>query len=77
MNLFRRSTRFYANRLPSKLARRAMLSVRVHETARESVRSLAEQRGMTASEYVCRLLNDHLREVRQQRDLHSPARSTR
>ncbi len=72
LNIFRRNPRPYSNRLPPKLARRAMLSVRVHETARRSFSELAEQRGISMSEYVCRLLNDHLRDVVQQPDQHSP-----
>jgi predicted HicB family RNase H-like nuclease len=55
-----RSTRPYAKRLPPELVRRAMLSVRVHENARRSVKILAQERRMSVSEYVCRLLNDHL-----------------
>ena len=58
-----RATRPYATRLPPGLVRRAMLSVRVHENARRSVCALARERGMSVSEYVCRLLNDHLREA--------------
>jgi len=77
LNFFRRHPRPYSNRLPPKLARRAMLSVRVHEAARRSFNDLAEQRGMSVSEYVCRLLNDHLRDVVQQHDLRSPSWSTR
>ena len=72
LNIFRRNPCPYSNRLPPKLARRAMLSVRVHETARRSFSELAEQRGISMSEYVCRLLNDHLRDVVQQPDQHSP-----
>lgn len=77
INLFRRNPRPYANRLPPKLARRAMLSVRVHEAARQSVVDLAEARGMSASEYVYRVLTDHLRDVVQQRDLRNPTWTTR
>lgn len=70
--LFRRNTRPYANRLPPKLARSAMLSVRIHEDVRRSVSNLAERQGMSVSEYVYRLLNDHLDAMTQQRDPHSP-----
>lgn len=63
MNIFRRRSRPYSNRLPPRLARRAMLSVRVHEAARRSFADLAEQRGISVSEYVCRLLDAHLREI--------------
>jgi len=67
LNPFRRPTRPYAKRLPPELVRRAMLSVRVHENARRTVGALAQQRGMSVSEYVCRLLNDHLNAVQRQR----------
>jgi hypothetical protein len=67
LNPFRRTTRPYAKRLPPELVRRAMLSVRVHENARRTVGALAQQRGMSVSEYVCRLLNDHLNAVHRQR----------
>jgi len=76
-DFFRGGKRRYAQRLPPGLVRRAMLSVRVHEAARRSVGDLAEQRGMSVSEYVCRLLNDHLREVVQRRDLRSPTWNSR
>jgi len=77
LNIFRRNPRPYSNRLPSKLARRAMLSVRIHEAARRSFGELAEQRGMSVSEYVCRLLNDHLRHMDQQHDIRNPTWTTR
>lgn len=70
--LFRRSTRPYATRRPPTLARRAMLSIRVHEAVRQSVVDLAEQKGMSASEYVYGLLTDHLSDVAQQRDMRNP-----
>lgn len=77
MNLFRRrDPRPYSNRLPPKLARRAMLSVRIHEAARRSFNDLAEQRGMSVSEYVWRVLNEHLRLVHQN-DMRNPSWSTR
>lgn len=76
IKLFRRNPRPYSNRLPPKLARRAMLSVRIHETARRSFGELADQRGMSVSEYVCRLLNDHLRDVSQQPVGRNPTWST-
>lgn len=57
----------YANRQPPELCRRAQLSVRVHENARSAVFSLASRRGMSASEYVARLLNDHIRLASQPR----------
>lgn len=62
-----RPKRPYAHRLPPEDCRRAQLSVRVHENARSAVFSLASRRGMSASEYVARLLNDHLQVVAQGR----------
>ncbi len=73
LNLFRRSPRPYASRLPPRLARRAMLSVRVHEQARRSFVNLADKQGMSVSEYVGRVLNDHLRAVVEQRRLPFPS----
>lgn len=66
MNLFRRNPRRYASRLPPASARRAMMSLRIHESARRSIHALAEKQGMSMSEYVCRLLNEHLREAAPQ-----------
>ncbi len=40
--------------------RLSLLSTRVHEHARLAIVRLAQQRGMSVSEYLCRLLNDHL-----------------
>ncbi len=73
LNIFRRNPRPYSSRLPPKLARRAMLSVRIHETARRSFGELAEQRGVSVSEYVCHLLNDHLRDVVKPNDIRNPS----
>lgn len=75
LNPFRRPTRPYAKRLPPALVRRAMLSVRVHENARRTVGTLARQRGMSVSEYVCRLLNDHLNAVQHQRSAAAVSRA--
>ena len=77
LNFFRRHPRPYSNRLPPKLARRAMLSVRVHEAARRSFNELAEERGESVSNYVCRVLNDHLRDAVHQNDMRNPSWSTR
>lgn len=63
MNFFRRCPRPYAKRLPPKLARRAMLSIRVQEVARQTFADLAVQQGMSVSEYVYLVLNDHLRNL--------------
>ena len=77
LNIFRRNPRPYSSRLPPKLARRAMLSVRVHEAARQSVVDLAEERGISASEYLHQVLTQHLRGVVQQRDMRNPTWTTR
>lgn len=66
-DLTRRPSRAYAKRVPPDFVRRAMLSVRIHENARRSVTALARQREMSVSEYVCRLLNDHLRDTVRRR----------
>lgn len=50
----------YARRLPPEFRRRAMLSIRVQESVRHLIKSLAARRGMSASEYVARLIQDHL-----------------
>jgi predicted HicB family RNase H-like nuclease len=71
MNFFLRRTRPYAMRLPPKLARRAMLSVRVQEAARQSFNDLALQQGMSVSEYVYRVLNDHLRNLERTKQVPS------
>lgn len=73
INIFRRNPRPYSNRLPPKLARRAMLSVRIHEAARRTFGELADQQGVSVSEYVCKILNDHLRDVAQQDENSSPS----
>ena len=62
-NPLHRKTRRYAKRLPSEFARRVILSVRVNVHVRRAVISLASQRNMSASEYLARLLSDHLSEV--------------
>lgn len=64
LNFFRNhSRRAYAHRFPREQARRAMLCARVQEGARNAVQWLAQKRGMSVSEYVARLVNDHLTEV--------------
>jgi hypothetical protein len=63
MNIFRRSSRPYAQRGYDDLGRKAMVSARVHHNAHKAVLSLAQERGMSVSEYVARVLNDHLRYV--------------
>ena len=75
LNIFRRNPRPYSSRLPPKLARRAMLSVRIHEAARRSFGELAEQRGVSVSEYIFHLLEAHLRDVVKQ-EIRNPSWST-
>ena len=67
LKLFRRETRHYTRRTPPNLTRRAMLCARVHIDARQAVRSLAAERGISISEYVARMLNDHLSQVARAR----------
>ena len=67
LKIFRRETRPYTRRTPPNLTRRAMLCARVHVDARQAVRTLAAERGMSTSEYVARLLNDHLSYVARTR----------
>ena len=50
----------YAKRLPTELCRRSLLSIRVREQTRSTVRALAYERMMSVSEYMARLLTDHL-----------------
>lgn len=52
--------RYYARRFPLGLPRCASLSVRLHEATRECLISLAEDRRMSLSEYVARLIQDHV-----------------
>jgi hypothetical protein len=59
-SFLKRSRRRYASRLPLGRARTAQLSARIHEDARLALNALALERGMSTSEYVARLLNDHL-----------------
>lgn len=66
--MFRRKKRMYAKRLPPEFVRRAMLSIRVNERARFAIFSLAHARGMSASEYVARLLSEHLRNIQVKSD---------
>ena len=50
----------YARRLPSQYCRRAMLSIRVSDNTRHWIKTLAARRGISPSEYVARLIHDHL-----------------
>jgi hypothetical protein len=67
--------RHYARRLPSEFCRRAMLSIRVSEAARCIVKSLAEQRDMSASEYLARLIADHIALATRTNSLHIGTRT--
>lgn len=62
-----KARRPYALRLPPHLCRRSMLSLRVHDKARGTVCALAHERGMSVSEYLARLLNDHIANVSRTR----------
>lgn len=68
ISFFRRTKRPYAKRLSPELCRRAMLSVRVQDRARTALLHLAKERGMSASEYMSLLLNEHLNYVTRQRE---------
>jgi hypothetical protein len=57
---FRRNRR-YAQRFPDGHSRLEMVCSRVRRDARESIGMLAERRGMSVSEYIARLINDHIR----------------
>ena len=70
LNFFRNEKRrLYAQRLPDDQARRAMLCARVNDRAKQTVGTLARERGMSISEYVARMLNDHLTQVSRLRAL--------
>lgn len=73
INIFRRNPRRYSNRLPPKLARRAMLSVRIHEAARRTFGELADREGKSVSAYVSGVLEAHLRDVAQQNHINRPS----
>jgi hypothetical protein len=57
---FKRCPRSYAKRLPGGKARSAQLFARIHHDVRAALDALAAEREMFTSEYVARLLNDHL-----------------
>ena len=57
----------YACRQKAELCRLAMLSIRVHEQVRRMINALAAERGMSISEYTCRIINDHLSQVARTR----------
>ena len=59
----RRTKRPYAARLPEPYSRRTMLCLRVSAMSRVAVQRLASERSMSASEYLSRLVNEHLNGV--------------
>lgn len=61
-----RIRRHYRERM-SIFARNAMLCSRVPKGAKETIKALAAERGMTTSEYLARLVNDHLVAIARQR----------
>lgn len=52
--------RFYARRLPMPFTRTSQLSIRVSPAMLDSLKTLADPRSMSLSEYTARLLMDHL-----------------
>lgn len=62
----KKSRRHYALRLPKAFARLDMICARVSKASRQSLQLLAERRGMSLSEYLARLVNDHLTGAHQQ-----------
>jgi hypothetical protein len=53
----------YASRLPEPYSRHAMLCLRVSLMSRAAVQRLASERSMSASDYLSRLVNEHLNGV--------------
>lgn len=66
MTTSRKLKRRYARRLPKAFARLDMICARVSNASRQSLLLLAERRGMSLSEYLARLVNDHLTTAQQQ-----------
>ena len=62
----KKSRRPYARRLPAQFARRVMLCARVSREMKAAIAQLAATRKMSISEYMARLLNDHLTSAQQQ-----------
>lgn len=62
----RKLQRRYAHRLPKAFVRLEMICARVSKASRQNLLLLAERRGMSLSEYLARLVNDHLTSAQQQ-----------
>ena len=62
----KKNHRPYARRLPAQFARRVMLCARVSREMKAAIAKLATARKMSISEYMARLLNDHLTTAQQQ-----------
>lgn len=67
MTATRKLKRRYARRLPKAFARLDMICARVSKASRQSLQLLAEHREISISEYLARLVNDHLTSAHQQR----------
>jgi hypothetical protein len=52
--------RFYAIRLPHPFVRRKQIGCRVSQATKDFLIQLARSRRMSVSEYLARLINDHL-----------------
>lgn len=62
----KKNRRPYARRLPAQFARRVMICARVSREMKAAIAQLAATRHMSISEYMARLLNDHLTTAQQQ-----------
>ncbi len=62
----KKNRRPYARRLPAQFARRVMICARVSREMKAAIAKLAAARKMSISEYMARLLNDHLTSAQQQ-----------
>ena len=62
----KKNRRPYARRLPAQFARRVMVCARVSREMKAAIAKLAAARKMSISEYMARLLNDHLTSAQQQ-----------
>ena len=62
----KKNRRPYARRLPAQFARRVMVCARVSREMKAAIAKLAATRKMSSSEYMARLLNDHLTTAQQQ-----------
>lgn len=62
----KKNRRPYARRLPAQFARRVMVCARVSREMKAAIAKLAAARKMSISEYMARLLNDHLTTAQQQ-----------